>query len=265
MATRYRERVASGMPRAAALGPFVALGAMLGLVLLIANSGRLPGNTFLVAMGMMYVTIAAGATLHATDRRAISIERALFLVDIGDVNGAADQAIRALRRRVPGEGQARAWLVLGRCAEADGEFVDAADLFASGIAHADPATALARELSARRAFSLAAAGRAEAAASTLGLGSAAAVAFRSAPLADDEPLVARAKAMCWFRRGDRRAVRELADVAAGRVMRELPSRDRTLVRAIFAWAGAPALAAPLDSLDPRSRLWVERAMRRATS
>lgn len=213
-------------------------------------------------LGVLFVGLSAGFIARAMPRRRLSSEQALFLVELGDLEGAAESALRTLRARAPGEGQARAWLILARCAELEADFTEEAALLDSARSVVDPSSSLAREIDERRAFALAALGRTREATTLLDLEALRQGPFRTpSRLRENSPLATRAMAMCLHRQGDHAALRELLDAEEAKAMHELTPRDRGLVRRIAKSAGRPTLTAFSHTEEqPEVTRWIERVL-----
>lgn len=264
MGASYRDRVHAWTPDRAHFGTALFWGS----ALIGASLARHTAIWSTWALFGVALVAALGATLRATARRPLSNQRALLMLEMGDVEGAAEQAIYILKRRVPGEGQATAWLILARCAEVGGDFEQAVELFDAATGSVDPAGRLGREIAWRRAFALSALGRTREASGMLGL-RAGQGAFRTAARVDEaEPLAARAAILTTFRSGDRELLLSLLSSEAPRVMRELCAADRVLLREVAREAGI-AISDPLGVAaraiafaDKAPGLWLARALGR---
>jgi tetratricopeptide (TPR) repeat protein len=160
--------------------------------------------------------------------------------------------------------RAQALLVLGECAEQEGDFAEAAEIFvlAEGRLRSARVNAvlLAQQLAvvaARRAFAHAACGeldRAEATLRTAGVRD-------GVPLAG--PLSSRAMLLVLARRGLKQQVIERLATDAKLLRNGLAFRDRSLVAVVGAFAASRAI--PHGSVDPAIVPWLTRAFPEAAA
>jgi hypothetical protein len=265
MGSRYRERAKAATQATLPTREtqvLLAITVVTAAIVVALFGGWSPSHNTGLFVALLLV-LSAGFISRALPRRRLSSEQALFLVELGDIAGAAESALRTLRARVPGDGQARAWLVLTRCAELEADFAEVVELVNTALVAVDSRTMLAREMVERSAFALAAIGRTHEASMALGVDTFEQGPFRTASRAREwSPLGFRAAVLCLQRRGDHQGVRDLCETEGPKAMHELPPRDRALVRGIAKWAGASLQTIFLTEgeREPAILRWTERVL-----
>jgi hypothetical protein len=192
-------------------------------------------------------------------RRSRDVREAAFARAVLDerTEDAAAECRRILRGAHSYEDRIRAYATLARAAELNGDFVEAADLYALartelalGSGQRVRSAASAAALAAREAFAHAAEGDAEASERALDL------AARLGASTGTEPLVLRARAVTLARRKQNDELAALLGPEADAPIAALDVRDRALVLALRARsAGRPAPAADDDVAS-----WIERVL-----
>jgi hypothetical protein len=226
----------------------------------------LPESLGIVLLPMLPLGLGAFLLFIALRARrfaSVNTQRAELLLAREQVDDAVTELRRLLVRVQGGHMHWATMLLLGRCAEAKGDFAEAAEIFdfASSSLGGPGMRVLRRQLApfaaAHRAFALAAVGRLEEAD--------AALAVTSDPIAlpPTKARVVRARALLLARRREHRALLDLLAAERMLVRNATAERDRELLRVLGALAqralaGGTRAPAHRHEVDPVFRPWIER-------
>lgn len=252
------------------LGVWLPL-AILVLVLASLASGRLDMEWVLAKLVAVIVALALVLWGKRARGDAAEMGRVLVAIERQALREEHEPAITALQRALSGGlfayDRARALLQLGQIAESRGDFAEAAEVYehaalalpvrrgALGMAFAQ----LGPVIGVKRAFCLAAAGRVDDAQRVL----------EAAHDRDEFPgvraLAVRAQILVHARRGEHKALVDLATREHVRIKNNLVHRDRALVRVLLGWSRSCASGAfrspppPGFGEDAELRAWIARA------
>jgi tetratricopeptide (TPR) repeat protein len=222
----------------------------------------------IVTVVVLLVAVVVAVRLAAKGRleKLFAAEERLLEDDVESAVGLARQAVAATQQ-LP---RHQALMLLGQCAERNGDFREAAEVYARAVSvlPSTPGLATLRDqlapvAAARQAFALAAADRLDEAEHM--------IARARGPIAmpTARALAARARVLVAAKRGAHRYREVLEVLAAERLVlrNTLGARDRALLRSLAAFAkrgleGSTTRAAATDVLavDAEHRKWIARVM-----